>query len=98
MNYSNVFFRLVLSGDKWMKWISLTKFESSSVYVEIENSLKNSASESGVKKCLEDLRSNTLEDAKEYGSNHWEVTLKLALADSEWYAKYLEKLIMTKVL
>lgn len=60
--------------------------------------IKSSASESGVKKCLEDLRSNTLEDAKEYGSNHWKVILKLALADSEWYAKYLEKQIKKETL
>ena len=73
----------------------IEKYEEAAIadYVEIENSLKSSASESGVKKCLEDLRSNTLEDGKEYGSNHWKVILKLALADSEWYAKYLEKQI-----
>lgn len=51
-----------------------------------------------MKKCLNDLRSNTLEDAKEYGSNHWKVILKLALADSEWYAKYLEKQIKNETL
>lgn len=78
----------------------IEKYEEAAIadYVEIENCLKNRASESGVKKCLENLRSNTLEDAREYGRNHWKVILKLALADSEWYAKYLEKLIMTKVL
>lgn len=78
----------------------IEKYEEAAIadYVEIENSLKNRASESGVKKCLEDLQSNTLEDAKEYGCNHWKVILKLALTDSEWYAKYLEKLIMKKVL
>lgn len=78
----------------------IEKYEEAAIadYVEIENCLKNRASESGVKKCLENLRSNTLEDAREYGRNHWKVILKLALADSEWYAKYLEKLIMKKVL
>lgn len=33
---------------------------------------------------------NALEDAKEYGTNHWKVVLKLALAKSKWYAEYLE--------
>lgn len=78
----------------------IEKYEEAAIanYVEIENRLKSSASKCGVKMCLEELRCNTLEDAREYGRNHWKVILKLALADSEWYAKYLEKLIMTKVL
>ena len=76
------------------------KYEEDAIsnYIEIENSLKSRTSESGVKKCLNDLRSNTLEDAKEYGSNHWKVILKLALADSERYAKYLEKQIKNETL
>ena len=71
----------------------IDKYEEATIadYVEIKNSLKNSASKCGVKICLEELRSNTLEEAKDYGSNHWKVILKLALADFEWYAKYLEK-------
>lgn len=84
-------FRLIQSH--FTKLGLLEKFEEEAVsnYTEIENKLKNSASGCGVKKCLEDLRKNALEDAKEYGRNHWKVVLKLALAESEWYAEYLEK-------
>lgn len=73
----------------------LEKFEEAAInnYTEIENELKNSASKYGIEKCLEDLRNNALEDAREYGPNHWKVVLKLALADSELYAEYLEKQI-----
>lgn len=91
-------FQLIKSHFEKLGLIEKYEEEAIANYVEIENSLKSSASECGVKKCLNDLRSNTLEDAREYGRNHWKVILKLALADSEWYAKYLEKLIMTKVL
>lgn len=71
----------------------LKKFEEEAIvnYTEIENMLIKNASEYGVEKCLEDLRHNALEDAKEYGRNHWKVVLKLALAESDWYAVYLEK-------
>lgn len=91
-------FRLIQSH--FTKLGLLGKFEEEAVcnYTEIENKLKNSASECGVEKCLEDLQKNALEDAKEYGTNHWKVVLKLALAKSKWYAEYLEKQIMTKVL
>lgn len=77
----------------------LGKFEEEAIanYTEIENELRRSASGYGVKKCLEDLHNNTLEDAKEYGRNHWKVILKLALAESEWYAEYLEKLVKNKL-
>lgn len=73
----------------------LKRFEEEAIanYTEIENQLKMSASKCGVKKCLEDLRNNTLEDAKEYGRNYWKVILKLALAESKWYAGYLAKQI-----
>lgn len=91
-------FQLIQSHFKIFGLIKSFEEEAIANYVEIENRLKRSASESGVKKCLEDLRSNTLEDAKEYGSNHWKVILKLALADSEWYAKYLEKQIKEETL
>lgn len=73
----------------------LSKFEEEAVvnYTEIENRLKSSAFECGVEKCLKDLENNALEDAKEYGRNHWKVILKLSLAESKWYAEYLEKQI-----
>lgn len=73
----------------------LSKFEEEAVvnYTEIENRLKSSAFEYGVEKCLKDLENNALEDAKEYGRNHWKVILKLSLAESKWYAEYLEKQI-----
>jgi len=73
----------------------LEKFEEGAIsnYTEIENELKNSTSKYGVEKCLKDLRKNALEDAKEYGTNHWKVVLKLALAESDWYAGYLEKIV-----
>lgn len=83
-------FQLIKSHFEKLGLIEKYEEEAIANYVEIENSLKSSASESEVKKYLNDLRSNTLEDAKEYGSNHWKVILKLALADSEWYTKYLE--------
>lgn len=86
-------FQLIQSHFEKLGLIEKYEEEAIANYVEIENSLKTSVSESGVKKCLEDLRSNTLEDAKEYGRNHWKVILKLALADSEWYANYLTKQI-----
>lgn len=91
-------FQLIQSHFEKLGLIGKYKEEAIANYVEIENRLKNSALESGLMKCLEDLRRNTLEDAKEYGSNHWKVILKLALADSEWYAKYLEKQIKKKSL
>ena len=86
-------FRLI--QNHFTKLRLLGKFEEEAVcnYTEIENKLKNSASECGVEKCLEDLQKNALEDAKEYGTNHWKVVLKLALAKSKWYAEYLEKQI-----
>ena len=90
-------FRLIQSH--FTKLGLLEKFEDEAIanYTEIENELKTNASVRGVKKCLEDLRNNTLEDAKEYGRNHWKVILKLALAETEWYANYLEKQIKKEI-
>ena len=86
-------FQLILRHFKKLGLIEKYEEEAIANYIEIENGLKRNASECGVKKCLEDLHKNALEDAKEYGRNHWKVILKLALAESEWYAEYLEKQI-----
>lgn len=71
----------------------LRKYEEEAIanYREVENKLKSNASEYGIKKCLEYLHNNALEDAKEYGRSHWKVILKLALAESIWCEEYLEK-------
>ena len=74
----------------------LQKFYEKAIgeYTEIENGLKRNASRLGVTMCLEDLKENALEDAKEYGANHWKVILKLTLAESSEYAMYLEQQIV----
>lgn len=39
------------------------------------------------------MRNTALKDAVEYGSNYWKVVLKMALADSDLYKKYLNNKI-----
>ena len=40
------------------------------------------------------MRNTALKDAVEYGSNHWKVVLKLALADDNIYKEYLDNKLL----
>lgn len=70
--------------------LSRYKTEAVSNYSEIENAILADLEESGdVEKCLGKLKRTALRDAEEYGTNHWKVVLKLALAESEEYKNYI---------
>lgn len=71
------------------------KTEAAACYTEIENIIQVDLKEKDdLSRCLEKLKNTALMDAVEYGSNHWKVVLKLALAESEIYKEYLNKKII----
>lgn len=59
-------FKLIQSHFEKLELIEKNEEEAIGNYLEIEKRLNGSASESGVKKYLENLRNNTLGDIKEY--------------------------------
>lgn len=64
-------------------------------YSEIENSiLENLEEKDDLDLCLRKMRNTALKDAVEYGSNHWKVVLKLALADNNIYREYLDNKLL----
>ena len=66
-------------------------------YSEIENSiLENLEEKDDLDLCLRKMRNTALKDAVEYGSNHWKVVLKLALADDNIYKEYLDNKLLKK--
>ena len=67
------------------------KTEAINHYAEIENSiLEDLEGGDDIDKCLDKLKNTAMRDAVEYGTNHWKVVLKLALADSNKYKEFLK--------
>lgn len=91
-NIGNDLFDLICRHFRLFGLLERYKTEAINIYTEIENELLEDLEEhDDIDKCLGKLKNKALRDAKEYGRNHWKVVLKIALADSEEYKKYLMK-------
>lgn len=88
-NVDTPMFRLIESHFTRLDLLNRFKTKAVSEYAEIENSLLVDLESKGIENCMSDLKKKALKDAVDYGCNHWMVVLKLTLAESEEYKKYL---------
>lgn len=82
-------FRLIESHFTRLDLLNRFKTKAVSRYTELENSLLVDLESKDIDGCMADLKKKAMKDASEYGRNHWMVVLKLALAESGEYKKYI---------
>lgn len=96
-NVDGKMFRLITSHFTRLDLLNRFKTMAVSRYAELENSLLVDLGSKNIDDCMADLKKKALKDAVEYGPNHWMVVLKLALAESGEYKKYIIKNVSTQI-